>query len=176
MSGTPEPALMAFCSFVYSVVPVPALTRLTFTFGYCFSKAVTSCLSCGAQAHQVSVVGVCSAAASDDALPEPLLAEADEPLDPPEAGEEPELELEHAASAPATARPTAAPATVLAIRERGVAGIVAPLFLFVVRGRSKSKSETGRRTVPCCTRPVTPSRSRRQAPTASNAAGTGRRP
>jgi hypothetical protein len=77
------------------------------------------------------VAGVCSAAASDDALPEPLLAEADEPLVPPEAGAE--VELEHAASAPATARPTAAPATVLAIRERGVAGIVAPLFLFVVR-------------------------------------------
>src|SRR5580693_2303170 len=120
MSGTPEPALMAFCSLVYSVVPVPALTRLTFTFGYSFSKAVTSCLSCGAQAHQVSVAGVCSAAAS---------AEADEPLVPPEAGAE--LELEHAASAPATARPTAAPATVLAIRERGIAGIVAPLYFFV---------------------------------------------
>src|SRR5258707_15472443 len=64
---------MAFCSLVYSVVPVPALTRLIFTFGYSFSKAVASCLSCGAQAHQVSVVGVCSAAA-------PLLAGADEPL------------------------------------------------------------------------------------------------
>src|SRR6201996_6261850 len=127
MSGTPEPALMAFCSLVYSVVPVPALTRLTLTFGYSFSKAVTSCLSCGAQAHQVSVVGVCSAAASDDALPEPLLAGADEP---PGAGAELELELEHAASAPATARPTAVPATVLAMRERGVVGIVAPLYFF----------------------------------------------
>src|ERR1700749_3452622 len=127
MSGTPEPALMAFCSLVYSVVPVPALTRLTLTFGYSFSKAVTSCLSCGAQAHQVSVAGVCSAAASDDALPEPLLAGADEP---PAAGAGLELELEHAASAPATARPTAAPATVLAIRERGVVGIVAPFWLY----------------------------------------------
>ncbi len=68
---------MAFCSLVYSVVPVPALTRLTFTFGYSFSKAVTSCLSCGAQAHQVSVVGVCSAAATRLAA---LLAGADEPL------------------------------------------------------------------------------------------------
>src|SRR3984885_15819550 len=126
MSGTPEPALMAFCSLVYAVVLVPALTRLTFTFGYSFSKAETSCLSCGAQAHQVSVVGVCSAAASDDVLPEPLLAGADEP---PAAGAE--LELEHAASAPATARPTAAPATVLAIRERGVVGIVAPLYFFL---------------------------------------------
>src|SRR5580693_5759147 len=124
MSGTPEPALMAFCSLVYSAVPVPALTRLIFTFGYSFSKAVTSCLSCGAQAHQVSVVGVCSAAAPPEALP----AGADEPL---EAGAGLEVELEHAASAPATARPTAAPATVLAIRERGVLGIVAPLYFFV---------------------------------------------
>src|SRR5580693_1270453 len=124
MSGTPDPALMAFCSLVYSVVLVPALTRLTFTFGDSFSKAETSCLSCGAQAHQVSVVGVCSAAASDDALAE-LLAAADEPV---EAGAGVELELEHAASAPAAARPTAAPATVLAIRERRVLGIVAPLY------------------------------------------------
>jgi hypothetical protein len=77
-------------------------------------------LSCGAQAHQVSVVGVCSAAAPLAALP----AGADEPL---AAGAELEVELEHAASAPATARPTAAPAMVLAIRERGVVGIVAPL-------------------------------------------------
>src|ERR1700733_6643331 len=133
MSGTPEPALMAFCSLVYSVVPVPALTRLTFTFGYSFSKAETSCLSCGAQAHQVSVVGVCSAAASDDVLPEPLLAVADEPLGELAVETGAELELdEHAASAPATARPTAAPATVLAIRERGVAGIIAPLYFFFV--------------------------------------------
>ena len=75
---------MAFCSLVYSAVPVPALTRLTFTFGYSFSKAVTSCLSCGAQAHQVSVVGVCSAAASETRWRQ-LLAGADEPL---EAGAE----------------------------------------------------------------------------------------
>src|ERR1700684_511218 len=115
MSGTPEPALMAFCSLVYSVVPVPALTRLIFTSGYSFSKAVTSCLSCGAQAHQVSVVGVCSAAASADALPVADAAALGAPedaaaLEPPEAGAELELELEleHAASAPATARPTAA--------------------------------------------------------------------
>src|ERR1700733_13513079 len=174
MSGTPEPALMAFCSLVYAVVLVPALTRLTFTFGYSFSKAATSCLSCGAQAHQVSVVGVCSAAASDDALPAPLLAGADEPL---AAGAGLELELEHAASAPATARPTAAPAMVLAILERGVVGIVAPLYFFipVVRRRSKSKSASSVRTVPGCTPPLTPSRSRWQARTASTAAGRGRR-
>jgi hypothetical protein len=49
-----------------------------------------------------------------------------------ETGAELELELEHAASAPATARPTAAPATVLEIRERGVAGIIAPLYFFFV--------------------------------------------
>src|ERR1700749_2646196 len=103
MSGTPEPALMAFCSLVYSVVPVPALTRLTLIFGYSFSKVVTSCLSCGAQAHQVSVVGVGSAAASDDALPDADALGAVEPEEPEEAGAE--LELEHAASAPATARP-----------------------------------------------------------------------
>src|ERR1700733_5725060 len=107
MSGTPDPALMAFCSLVYSVVPVPALTRLTFTCGYCFSNAATSCLSCGAQAHQVSVVGCCRAAEIDD----PVLAEGDEP--PPAVAlvaagaEEVEVELEHAATAAASARPAA---------------------------------------------------------------------
>jgi hypothetical protein len=93
-------------------------------------------LSCGAQAHQVSVVGVCSAAA-------PLLAGADEPLAAlaPDAGAELEVELEHAASAPATARPTAAPATVLAIRERGVVGIIAPLyFSLLLSGEDQSQN------------------------------------
>src|SRR5215469_10506029 len=84
MSGAPDPALIAFCSLVYSVVAVPALTRLTLTFGYCFSNAATMSLDCGAHAQNVSVVGVCRACAmvvAPDveplALP-PLLV----PLDP----------------------------------------------------------------------------------------------
>ena len=84
MSGAPDPALIAFCSLVYSVVAVPALTRLTLTFGYFFSKAVTMSLDCGAHAHTVSVVGCCSAAAIADAL----LA-ADGELPPPVAEEDP---------------------------------------------------------------------------------------
>ena len=32
-SGAPEPALIAFCSFVYSSVLVPAFTSSTSTFG-----------------------------------------------------------------------------------------------------------------------------------------------
>ncbi len=68
---------MAFSSLVYSAEPVPALTRLTLTFGYFFSKAFDDVgLSCGAQAHTVSVVGCCSAAAMTDA---PLLGAAEEP-------------------------------------------------------------------------------------------------
>src|SRR6185437_1703087 len=161
MSGTPEPALMAFCSLVYSVVAVPALTRLTLTFGYFFSKAATMSLSCGAQAHQVSVVGCCSAS-SDDALP---LGAADEPpaaLEPAAAGAELELELEHAASAPARAKPAAAPAMVLAIRERGAFSIDAPFS-----------------TVSSVVEPlreVMPSPIPRQGRSASTAAGTRRRP
>src|SRR6266849_6155700 len=119
MSGAPEPALMAFCSLVYSV---PALTRLTLTFGYFFSKAVTMSLDCGAHAQRVSVVGCCSAAAMADALP----AEDGEPAEELAVGLEPELE--QAASAAARARPAAVPAAVLAIRERGGVGIVAPLL------------------------------------------------
>src|SRR5450756_3035635 len=42
MSGGPDPALIAFSSLVYSSEPVPALTRLTVIFGYCFSNAATS--------------------------------------------------------------------------------------------------------------------------------------
>jgi hypothetical protein len=113
---------MAFCSLVYSVVAVPALTKLTLTFGYFFSKAATMSLVCGAHAHSVSVVGCCSAAAMEDAL----LAADGEP--PEELALELAPELEHAASAAARARPTAAPAAVLAIRERGGMGIVAPLL------------------------------------------------
>src|SRR5690348_9448582 len=120
MSGTPEPALMAFCSLVYSAVPLPALTRLTLILGYAFSKAVTSCLSCGAQAHQVSVVGVCSTEVLLEAVPEAAV-------------EELELELEHAASAPAMARPAAAPAMVLVIRERGAFSIDAPFSTTFLR-------------------------------------------
>jgi hypothetical protein len=57
----------------------------------------------------------------DAALPAvPVLAEDAVPL--AEVGEE----LEHAASAAARARPAAAPAAVLAIRERGGDCIVAP--------------------------------------------------
>src|SRR6185437_4362728 len=137
MSGTPEPALMAFCSLVYSVVAVPALTRLTLTFGYFFSKAATMSLSCGAQAHQVSVVGCCSAASDDEAL-----ADAAEPPAPLElaGAAEVEVELEHAASAAARASPTPATAAVLAIRERGVMGIVAPLFsFFLLSGEVQSR-------------------------------------
>src|SRR6516165_4580943 len=68
MSGAPEPALIAFCSLVYSAVAVPAFTRLTLTFGYCFSKAATMSLFCGAHAQTVSVDGCCSAAAIAAAL------------------------------------------------------------------------------------------------------------
>src|ERR1700759_5474498 len=110
MSGAPEPALMAFCSLVYSVVAVPALTRLTVTFGYFFSKAATMSLDCGAQAHRVSVVGCCSAAAIAAAL----LAVDGAPDDEPAAGLEPELEQ----AASARARPATAPAATAALRER----------------------------------------------------------
>ena len=70
--------MIAFSSLVYSVVAVPALTRLTLTFGYCFSNAATMSLDCGAQAQNVSVVGCCSACAivvapPDVAPPPPLL-------------------------------------------------------------------------------------------------------
>ena len=59
--------MIAFSSLVYSAEPVPALTRFTLTFGYCCSKALTMSAVCGAQAHTVSVVGCCSAAAMADA-------------------------------------------------------------------------------------------------------------
>jgi hypothetical protein len=56
---------------------------LTLTFGYCFSKAATMSLDCGAQAQNVSVVGCCSACAMVVApLAEPL-ALAEPPLELP---------------------------------------------------------------------------------------------
>src|SRR5450756_418592 len=100
MSGAPDPALIAFSSLVYSSEPVPALTRLTVIFGYCFSNAATICLVCGAHAHTVSVVGCCSAAARDVAL---LVAAG---LLLPPAAEL--LELLHAARPAARARPAVA--------------------------------------------------------------------
>src|SRR5258705_5162915 len=90
------------------------------------------------------VVGVCSTASS-------LLAGADEPLAAlaPEAGAELEVELEHAASAPATARPTAAQAMVLAIRERGVVSIIAPLyFSLLLSGEDQSQNRNRRQNGP----------------------------
>jgi hypothetical protein len=90
--------------------------------GYAFSKAAASCLSCGAHAHQVSVVGVDSAAVPPADAAGPVL---DDPV-PPEAGEL-ELEpLEQAASPPTMARPAAVPAMALVSLELGTIRIVAP--------------------------------------------------
>src|SRR5262249_22950000 len=130
--------------------------------GYCFSKAATRSLSCGAQAHQVSVAGCCSAAASDDALAEPLGA-----LDPEAAGLELELELEHAASA--STRPAAAPAVAEAIRESGAFAIDAPFSIFFLcsfcnRTRIQINKRSG------CGLPFIPSRFPRPGRTASSAA------
>ena len=75
--------MIAFSSLVYSAEPVPALTRFTLTFGYCCSNAFTMSAVCGAQAHTVSVVGCCRAAAMADAPVPPvagLLALAVPPL------------------------------------------------------------------------------------------------
>src|SRR5438067_3649788 len=52
-SGTPLPALTAFCSAVYSSVAVPALTRFTWTLGYLASKSVTTFFSVGSQDQTV---------------------------------------------------------------------------------------------------------------------------
>src|SRR5581483_7296072 len=95
-SGTPEPALSAFCSLVYSVVEVPALTRLTVTFGYFFMNAAAMSLSCGAHAQTVSVDFFCSAAAMSFA-PAVLVEPAP-----------PEFELLEHADNPAAARTPAA--------------------------------------------------------------------
>jgi hypothetical protein len=81
-------------------------------------------LSCGAHAQTVRVAGCWSAAAIAAALPAPELLAAPA-ADAEAAGLE--AELEQAARTAARARPAVAPAAVLAIRERGKTGIVAPL-------------------------------------------------
>ena len=61
MSGAPLPAFSAVRSLVYCGVPWPALTTLTLTAGYFFSKSATSLAMSGTQVQNVSSVGVCIA-------------------------------------------------------------------------------------------------------------------
>src|SRR5690348_8479335 len=107
MSGPPLPAATAFCSAVYCLSPVPALTRLTFTFGYCCWKAATTCLSVGSQAQTVMLPPLLSAAwtSASDTVPPP-----DPPDDELADGEEdphpatPRSAARAAAVAPSSAR------------------------------------------------------------------------
>src|SRR3954451_15504100 len=62
MSGTPLPAFTAFCRAVYSSLLVPALTRLTCTFGYLAWKFSTTFFSVGSQDHTVRLPPAVSAA------------------------------------------------------------------------------------------------------------------
>src|SRR3954471_16734004 len=55
---------MTFCSLVYSVVLVPALTTLTFTDGYFAMNALATVTVWGAQLHTVMVVGLLRASAT----------------------------------------------------------------------------------------------------------------
>src|SRR4051812_19212001 len=85
----PDLAAMAFCSAVYCLSPVPALTRLILTFGYLVWKSAATFLRVGSHAHTVMSPPVLSAAwmsASDTV--EDLAA----PLEPLEAvsSEEPQ--------------------------------------------------------------------------------------
>jgi hypothetical protein len=79
------PAAIAFCSAVYWSSPVPALTRLTFTFGYFAWNLVTTSLRVGSQAQTVRLPPFCSAAwtsASETVvppLPEPSPESSSEP-------------------------------------------------------------------------------------------------
>src|SRR5690348_15172329 len=87
MSGPPWPAATAFCSAVYCLSPVPALTRFTLTFGYCCWNAATTCLRVGSQAQTVMLPPLFSAAwtSASDTLPPPEPAD-----DAPDGDEEPQ--------------------------------------------------------------------------------------
>src|SRR5215203_3914697 len=72
---------MAFCSAVYCLSPVPALTRLILTFGYLVWKSAATFLRVGSHAHTVMSPPVASAAwmsasdtAADLAVPVPVSA------------------------------------------------------------------------------------------------------
>src|SRR5947209_14506036 len=104
-SGTPLPAFTAFCSAVYSSLLVPALTRLTCTFGYLVWKSATTFFRVGSQAQTVRLPPVVSAACRSASV---TVADCDEPPEPPEPPEEPAdlppLEEDpHAVAASATA-------------------------------------------------------------------------
>jgi hypothetical protein len=73
------PAAIAFCRAVYWSLPVPALTRLTLTFGYFCWKLATTCLRVGSQAQTVSVPPFCSAAWTSASLVRPLVVLLEEP-------------------------------------------------------------------------------------------------
>ena len=85
MSGAPLPAFSAVRSLVYWGVPWPALTTLTLTAGYFFSKSATSSPMFGTHVQNVSSVGVFMAL-SMSARPTGLV-DADEPPEslPPQA-------------------------------------------------------------------------------------------
>src|SRR5690348_1056876 len=80
MSGPPLPAATAFCTAVYCLSPVPALTRFTLTFGYCCWNAATTCLRVGSQAHTVMLPPLVSAAwtSASETLPPPAAPVDDE--------------------------------------------------------------------------------------------------
>src|SRR3954453_908309 len=72
-SGPPLPAATAFCSAVYCLSPVPALTRLTLTFGYFFSKPAATSLIVPSHAQTVMLPPLLSAAVTSAAeVPPPL--------------------------------------------------------------------------------------------------------
>src|SRR5689334_20279352 len=87
-SGTPLPAATAFCSAVYCLSPVPALTRLTLTFGYFFSKPAATSLIVPSHAQTVMLPPLLSAAVTSAAEVPPPLEEVEDlssPLLPPQA-------------------------------------------------------------------------------------------
>src|ERR1044071_1114936 len=99
MSGTPLPAFTAFCRAVYSSLLVPALTRLTCTFGYLVWKSATTFFKVGSQAQTVRSPPAVSAACRSASE---TVAACDEPEDDglPPLEEDPQAD---AASATASA-------------------------------------------------------------------------
>src|SRR6478735_7281544 len=70
---------MAFCSLVYSSLPVPALTTLTLTLGYAFSKAAACSSACGVHDQYVISPPFSSAAST---APKPSWGASEEPPEP----------------------------------------------------------------------------------------------
>src|SRR5689334_5788326 len=96
-SGTPELAVMAFCSAVYCLPPVPALTSSTSTLGYFASNDATTFFRVGSHDHTRSLPPLVRAASGSE--PEGLGVSA----------------LEHAARA-RTSTPAIAASRVAAVR------------------------------------------------------------